>query len=505
MPMHGTRPLSLAALLALLVLILSLSGCSSSGNPILMRVEFFGALERGSTAVARAFETGKVTAWSWTFAEGTEPPNSRQRLPLLHFTKAGTFEGTVVATDAEGASDSLIFSYTIKEPLGGIRILSIRENGTTIGQLGDTITFHAETSSVPTSWDWTFDGGTDPPTSHDAEPSVELTAAGMFTGSLVVHNDTGPSEKFNFIYEVLAIPDITRVWSKIDPAVTQGVTTLVADWSGFGGTWTWSLPGAQIERVDGHRCTVRLGAALHYNGTVSVETPGGSRDRLFTVTAVEPGTGLQNPAPPRLIQLQPLPHVGEPSALVDFRPTIAGSADKWVWEFGGGALTIDSLAPAPRVRLGQTGTYTGWVSLRGATGTSVSEFTYRVGDPPGFPTNRGWASQGAHYVTALGPDGSIFFANVQASEDLDPGPEIYTAKYLHGAGGDNKLAFGKIGPNGVTQWINFWPEVDDYSIDTLAVDATGHCYAGGSAYNAPDIDPGPGVLGPPPPAFLATL
>jgi PKD repeat protein len=57
--------------------------------------------------------------------------------------------------------------------------------------VGDTIIFYDQSTNNPTSWQWTFTGGVNPPTSTVAQPSVVYPNAGLFDVQLIVSNGCG--------------------------------------------------------------------------------------------------------------------------------------------------------------------------------------------------------------------------------------------------------------------------------------------------------------------------
>ena len=63
----------------------------------------------------------------------------------------------------------------------------------TTATTGTPITFTDNSTNNPTSWIWTFEGGT-PPTSTDQNPTVTYATQGVYDVSLIVANEGGSSE-----------------------------------------------------------------------------------------------------------------------------------------------------------------------------------------------------------------------------------------------------------------------------------------------------------------------
>ncbi len=74
---------------------------------------------------------------------------------------------------------------------------------------GDEVLFEDNSSGWPTSWSWTFEGGT-PATSNDPNPVVRYFTAGTFNVTLEVTNSSGSTtETFTDYIEVQGQPDIS--------------------------------------------------------------------------------------------------------------------------------------------------------------------------------------------------------------------------------------------------------------------------------------------------------
>jgi|GEM_PF-4272200 len=162
-----------------------------------------------------------------------------------------------------------------------IDILGIFPTGV-IGEEGDEVTFSALTdSSTPTSltYAWDFDDATNPATSTEATPTVQLTVAGSYSGTLTVSDgsDTGTAP-FSFEIEpgVIIVTGITPTEPAGLPAgtvsfeaITEGTATS-AEWTFDGGT--------DIETSSDLSPLLHLGEVGTYSGSVTLSNENHTAD-----------------------------------------------------------------------------------------------------------------------------------------------------------------------------------------------------------------------------------
>jgi len=85
--------------------------------PVVERVERPGNVGSPCDVVTfNAIATNSPTSWSWNFGGGASPNTSTAPLPQVTLLALGTYNGTVIATNAAGSSAPFPFSYTIATP-----------------------------------------------------------------------------------------------------------------------------------------------------------------------------------------------------------------------------------------------------------------------------------------------------------------------------------------------------------------------------------------------------
>lgn len=113
---------------------------------------------------------------------------------------------------------------------------------------GGSVNFTDLSTGTPTSWDWTFEGGT-PETSSDQNPTVTYNTGGVYDVQLIVSNDNGTAtNNIEEMITVFAIPEpvITGddLVCKLDPG------TYIVDYN-ENSTYEWTVDGGNIISGEG--------------------------------------------------------------------------------------------------------------------------------------------------------------------------------------------------------------------------------------------------------------
>jgi PKD repeat protein len=131
--------------------------------------------------------TNNPTSWDWTFAGGT-PGTSTQKNPLVTYNTPGVYDVTLTVTNAAGTDTVTKVDYITVTALQP-PIADFSASSTSIAA-GDSVTFTDQSLNNPTSWDWTFNGGT-PSVSTDENPVITYNTPGTYTVTLVAANAAG--------------------------------------------------------------------------------------------------------------------------------------------------------------------------------------------------------------------------------------------------------------------------------------------------------------------------
>jgi PKD repeat protein len=130
--------------------------------------------------------TGNVLTWEWTFEGGTPSSYSGQTPPMVTYNTPGRYDVTLVAWNTIGTSTA----DSIEMIIVGAPTASFSVSEDYLAS-GETTDFTDESSGDPTSWLWTFEGGT-PETSTDQNPTgIQYNTQGAFDVTLEATNDYG--------------------------------------------------------------------------------------------------------------------------------------------------------------------------------------------------------------------------------------------------------------------------------------------------------------------------
>jgi Zn-dependent metalloprotease len=149
---------------------------------------FVGTPTTGPTPLTVTFtdqSTNTPTSWSWTFGDsGT----STVKNPSHQYTSAGTYTVSLTATNAYGSDSETKTNYiTVTAPQPPVAAFV---GSPTSISVGGSVTFTDQSTNTPTSWAWTFEGGT-PATSTTKNPVVTYNTAGTWNVTLIATNAQG--------------------------------------------------------------------------------------------------------------------------------------------------------------------------------------------------------------------------------------------------------------------------------------------------------------------------
>jgi PKD repeat protein len=145
----------------------------------------------GNSVAFTDLSTNTPTTWAWTFAGGT-PASSTAQNPSVTYNSVGTYNVTLTATNACGSSTAVTktsYITVVNGSTGTPPVAGFRANKTSLCA-GGAVSFTDTSKNTPTSWAWTFAGGT-PSASSLQSPTVTYSTAGTYAVKLVVFNSGG--------------------------------------------------------------------------------------------------------------------------------------------------------------------------------------------------------------------------------------------------------------------------------------------------------------------------
>jgi Zn-dependent metalloprotease len=165
--------------------------------------DFVGSSTIGEAPLTVNFtdqSTNNPTWWSWVFGDtGT----SSDKDPGHTYTSPGIYTVTLTAANASG-SDSVTETDYITVLQIPSKVADFVASATNIS-VYDSVMFTDQSTGNPTSWDWTFEGGT-LATSTAQNPPVTYTTVGTFDVTLVATNAQGSDTETKVDYITVSDP-----------------------------------------------------------------------------------------------------------------------------------------------------------------------------------------------------------------------------------------------------------------------------------------------------------
>jgi PKD repeat protein len=214
--------------------------------PVIPSAEFTGIpaiLYSGGQVQFSDLSTGSPGSWQWIFDGGTPSSSGLQTPPPITYSTSGEYDVTLTVSNVNGNSTRKKTKYiTVINPGGPIAKFS----GTpTIVNIGNQVQFADETTGVPTTWQWTFEGGV--PGSFDGQtpPPVTYSNTGMYDVSLKVTNLFGTHTSSIQDYISVINPFLPVAGFSGDKwNIVKGDSILFTDEStGYPSSWSWTFEG----------------------------------------------------------------------------------------------------------------------------------------------------------------------------------------------------------------------------------------------------------------------
>jgi PKD repeat protein len=147
------------------------------------------------------------TSWNWSF-EGGSPSSSSSENPTVTYNTPGTYNVSLTVANAGGSDSKTINNYiTVEEEVIPAPVANFSASATTIA-VGGSVSFSDQSTNNPTSWNWSFAGGT-PSTSTAQNPTVTYNTAGTYQVALTAANAGGSDSetKYNYITVEEVVPE----------------------------------------------------------------------------------------------------------------------------------------------------------------------------------------------------------------------------------------------------------------------------------------------------------
>ncbi|KXK39132.1 MAG: PKD domain-containing protein [Saprospiraceae bacterium] len=298
-----------------------------------------------------------ATSISWDFGDGTTGTGSN---PVHVYTDNGTYN--VIQTVTSGCGS---VSMTRSVTIAIAPIPSFTSNYSSPICQNDSISFTSTSTYSPTTYLWTFEGGT-PATSTEANPIIKYVTAGTFNVTLKVTNAHGSNElTMNDFVQVNPNPlvSFTALGDGYDVTFTQNIQ--------FEDSHLWNFGDGQTSTADNpvHTYSAEGTYPVLLTGTNACGTAQFTRNVLVQLA---PTAGFE--ANDTLICA---------GQSVDFWDRSSPSTTSWNWSFEGGTPST-STAKNPVVTYAAPGTYNVSLIVQNSSGQgtlTINDYIEVVGTP----------------------------------------------------------------------------------------------------------------------------
>ncbi len=143
----------------------------------------------GSTINFTDVSANNPNLWKWRFPGGN-PSFSSAQSPVVTYNEEGIFNVRLVVRNSDGRDIEMRRGYIfVTANAGSPPVASFSSDSTTISE-GETIVLNDLSTESPTTWLWTFNGGS-PSTSTVQNPTITYTESGVYSVTLFVSNSSG--------------------------------------------------------------------------------------------------------------------------------------------------------------------------------------------------------------------------------------------------------------------------------------------------------------------------
>ena len=288
-------------------------------------------IEKGKTIAFSDQSTNTPTTWNWTF-EGGNPATSTAQNPTVTYNNAGSYNVTLTAGNADGSDTKTMIDYiqVISPVIAPVADFAATQSAITEGE---SVTFSDLSTSNPSSWNWTFEGGT-PATSTAQNPKVTYASEGIYSVTLKATNSSGSDTKtatgFITVNRIPTPPEADFVADIT--SIKEGESVSFTDQSTNTPTsWNWTFEGGTPVSSTAQNPTVTYNTLGTYTVTLSASNLDGSdsesKVEYITVNAL--------PKPP-VADFTYDRNTIDVEGVVSFTDISTNKPTSWIWTFEGG-------------------------------------------------------------------------------------------------------------------------------------------------------------------------
>jgi PKD repeat protein len=302
------------------------------------------------------------TSFKWEFA-GCEPLSCTEENPKVKFTKEGSFSVKLTATNGSGSDTKTKTNYITVKPLSVQADFSASKTFVTEGE---SISFTDISSNNPTSWLWTFAGGT-PSTSTSKNPTVIYNVPGVYDVTLKVSNANGTDQQEKTGYIAVAMKAPVAGFTASSTEILTGSTVQFTDKSQNAQTYAWTFEGGTPATSNLKSPSVTYNTSGTFTVTQKVSNTSGNDTQTVTsmITVKAPSVSADFTATTTSVV---------EGGSVSFSDLSSNNPTSWLWTFAGGTPST-STSKNPTVIYNVPGVYDVTLKASNANGTDQQEKT----------------------------------------------------------------------------------------------------------------------------------
>ena len=226
--------------------------CDFSGTPT--------TITAGESVQFTDLSTEYPTSWDWTFT-GADQTSSTQMNPTITYSTPGTYDVSLTVANGQGSDTETKTAYITVNPITDPPVVDFVADNTTI-TVGQTVNFTDLSTNMPTSWDWTFSGGT-PASSSQQNPTITYDVPGTYDVTLTASNSIGSGTETKTAYITVTPPDYCDAsalyeWEYIDDVICGSINNTGTGWTAYSDFTAQSTAVAVGGAID---VTVNIGNA----------------------------------------------------------------------------------------------------------------------------------------------------------------------------------------------------------------------------------------------------
>ncbi|HNQ67233.1 MAG TPA: PKD domain-containing protein [Bacteroidales bacterium] len=303
--------------------------------------------------------------------------------------------GNTGATTCPGYDPNLTGSAPVADFVG---------NPTTV-TVGGTVNFTDLSTNTPTSWSWTFAGGT-PPTSTAQNPSIVYNTAGTYNVTLTATNASGSdAETKNLYIEVVAAGTVAANFTANPTTLTEGGVVNFTDQSlGSITSWNWTFQGGVPGTSTDQNPTINYPAAGVYSVTLTVSDGTNSDQEIKTGYIIV--NSLSGDLDAAFVASAYTITAGN---CINFNDQSTGTPTSWSWSFPGAATITSTNQHPTNICYNTPGIYDIVLQVQNATDqdTYICEDCITVNPDPSVPIANFEAN-----ITTIPVGGVVHFTNL---------------------------------------------------------------------------------------------